>query len=139
MATLFQISTRRKGGMRVLIEIMSPITVDGVPVVESFRLNIIHKQRQARCKIQFPADSKPSSIDFVVYQYSMPRINGLSVSISFRGAEMETNKSFEAKASFDIIKRIWKVNGTFGNKTLNFECKEPLEMIDMIKLLVSSS
>lgn len=125
--------------MRVLIEILNPIRVNGVNIIESFRLNLDHKLHQARCKMRFPDGNTPEMTDLVIFHYSTPRLDGPGLSLTFRGREMEVGKDFEGTVSFGIFKRTWRVKGTFDGKEFLLECNDPIEMVNHIKNIISKN
>lgn len=131
-----------EGGNAMLFEILDPVKLDGRTICESFRINIVSEVRQMRCKIMFPPGPQwPTShlVDLVILEYSNPQIDGLGMSISFRGNEMETGTSFEAKIRFELIKKECRFKGRVGAKPFSFECNTILGVIEKVGELIPSN
>lgn len=121
----------------MLFEVLHPITMDGNVLCESFRLNLIPQTCQFRCKITFPdSEGKKKLVDLNVYQYTLPRNSGFEITMSVRGKEMETGLTFDAYASYNPFKNIWKLTGTFGNRKFNYESSVLIKIFNDIKTLV---
>lgn len=122
----------------MLIEVLHPILVDSAELCESFRLNIVPEERKLRAKIQFGQKTAIGNrlVDLVVFNYSLPKIDGLGISVTFKGKEMETGLEFQASAGFKVSKRTWKVKGNIGGRMFSFECAEAIRIIEQIGQLI---
>lgn len=116
----------------MLLEILKePILVDGVERVKDVRLNIA-SNHQMRLKATYLSEGDDDPIDIVVYNWTVPKMEKLSLSISIDGKEMLRNIKFELKLSYDFLRRSWRLKGKFGSNHLNRE----LAMITDIFLII---
>lgn len=122
----------------MLIEIHNPIVVDGVPVCNSFRINIIPDKFQMRCKIRFPrpGSNEEDLVDLAVFNFTLPKIQGLGIGLSFRGKEMETGTHFNAKIRFDLPHQEWSVKGSIGDRSFSETSSDIFGIIRSIRNIV---
>lgn len=118
----------------MLIEILKePILVDSKPVLKNVRLNIV-ENNQLRLKATYlgQQDGAEEQVDIVVFRWTIPKLDKLSISISIDGKEMLRNLPFGLKLSYDFLHREWRLKGKFGNRQVN----QTLESIGSIMLVV---
>ena len=122
----------------MLIEILNPIVVDGSPVCNSFRVNIFPDKNQMRCKLQFPrpGGAGDDMVDLAVFNYTLPRIQGLGLALTFRGKEMETDTEFNAKIRFDLPHREWSAKGSIGGRSFSETSSSIFKLICSIRDIV---
>lgn len=117
----------------MLIEILKePILVDSVPVVQNVRLNIA-ANNQLRLKATYLNQNAPEEhVDIVVFRWTIPKLDKLSLSITLDGKEMVRNLAFSLKLSYDFLHREWRLRGSFGTTAVN----KKLEAVSDIMLIV---
>ena len=72
----------------MLIEcIGTPVNVDGKPLLKDFRLYIDPEHRM-RFKMKYLFGENEVPVDIVVYRYSIPKLDKLSLGITAEGKEM---------------------------------------------------
>lgn len=115
----------------MVLESSGPIVVDGNVICQSVFLNINPERHQLRCKLAF---EKP--IDLAIYHYSNSKLTGAGMSVEFNGTEMETTTDFEARVSYSILTRRWKLSGTIGRHSFSKECDCIPELLGLVKEMV---
>lgn len=124
----------RKEVIDMLFEILDPIRLDGRVICNSFRINIVPEVQQMRCKITFPqpGESQDRLVDLVITKYETPQIDGIGMSVSFKGKEMKTGTTFDAKIRLELLKRECKFKGKVDGKPFSFDCSSIVEVIEQI-------
>lgn len=119
----------------MLIEVLKePILINGVPSIKDIRLNVIDNQNQFRLKSTYIAEDKEDvHVDIVVYNWTIPKLDKLALSISIDGKEMLRNIKFELKISYDFFKRRWRAKGNFGNNVVNKDLESFMDIIMIIR------
>lgn len=114
----------------MLIEFLkSPILVDGRPVIINPRLNITGNH-QLRLKMAYvQEDDEDVPVDIVVYNWTTPKLERLSIIISVDGKEMIRDIPFHIKITYDFLKSSWKLKGNFGSSVINQEIDQMLYLI----------
>lgn len=123
----------------MLLEFLDrPVCIDHVPVMQNFRLNLLPDKHQLRMKAEFLSTDgqDPKPIDIVVYQYTNPKLEKLSLAISITGEEMQRHMQFQVKLSFDFLKRKWKLIGSVGRTQVNREMSSAIEILQVIQDLI---
>lgn len=86
-----------------------------------------------RVKIQF----SHQLVDLVIWNYSNFQVDGLGISVSFKGVEEETQVEFDAKIKFHLVSHKWVLMGKISGRPFNRECNNVSELFRTIKDLVS--
>lgn len=112
------------------------INVDGKAAIEDLRVNVA-PNHQLRVKFKvIQHDKDPVPLDIVVFNYSVPHLEGASLAINIVGTEMTMNKPFKMNLSFNFIKRKWRLQGTFNAKEVDETITNLIEIIAIAKALV---
>lgn len=117
----------------IVIVPQGQITCDGVPVIEDLAFNL-EKNRQARFKTKLcRKDQSSVPVDLVVYEYTWPKLDKLTISVTFNGKEMIRNVRFSFKLSYAFTKHKWCINGNIGFLPINIESFKILEALSSLK------
>lgn len=114
----------------MLIEFLkSPILIDGTPAIVNARLNIT-KNHQMRLKMAYvQRDDQDVPVDIVIYNWTMPKLEKLSIIISVTGKEMIRDIPFQLKITYDFFRNSWKLKGNFGDDIINREIEAMSDLI----------
>lgn len=118
----------------MLIESNAPISINGVEVLQNVKLNIA-KNHQMRFKAAYKA-KKYINVDVVVYNWTSPKIDKLTLGITAEGKEMIRGLPFSLKLSYDFLRSHWKLNGSFGQSIVNRELASLGDLIVVFRDLV---
>lgn len=118
----------------MLIEILkNPVMVDGIEVLNNIRLNVTD-QHQLRLKMTYIDSNKvESDVDLVVFNWTAPKLEKLSLSISIDGKEMLRNIRFNLRLSYDFFKRSTKLRGKFGPHTVNKDLSNISDILMVVR------
>lgn len=101
----------------MLIEILnSPILVDGKPMINSMRINLLPKQRQLRAKLRMPHGDDEELIDIVVMRFALKPVlkAGIPITLSAEGEELESKTKFNLSVTYELYRDKWSVTGALG-------------------------
>jgi hypothetical protein len=116
----------------VLIEFLEkPIRINGKEPVKDFRLNIA-ENHQMRCKMVWignEPEAPPVPIDIVVYEWTIPRLEKFTLSISIDGLEMVSKQRFNFKLQYDFMHKNWRLRGTINDRSVEKTMHSIVEVI----------
>ena len=110
-----------------------PFTIDGKAVAKNVRLNLLNVQQQFRLKATLLNGNKENKIDLVMYQYTLPKLDGLSaITITGNGKEIILNQSFDFELKYYFLKKEWKFSGHVGYNSFNYKFDHLVKIINII-------
>ncbi|MCM1220115.1 MAG: hypothetical protein NC548_37055 [Lachnospiraceae bacterium] len=117
----------------MLIEcIGNPVKVDGKDLLKDFRLNIAGNN-QLRFKANYLFEESEVPVDIVIFNYSLPKLDKLSLGITIDGEEMIKKIKFKLRLAYSFLDRKWIIKGTFGTREIKYEMSTFLEIIQVVK------
>lgn len=120
----------------MLIEcIGNPIKADGEEVLKDLRLNLA-PNHQMRIKVKYLFEESEVPVDIVIFNYSSPRLDKLSLSISIDGKEMTHKINFRVNLAYSFMTHKWTLKGTVGGNPVKKELSTFLEIFQVIKELI---
>lgn len=115
-----------------------PITINGSPLANDIRLNIVHENHQARFKMTYIKDDKNIPIDIIIFNYTLPKltINNGGVSVTLSGIEQTKNVQFKINVTYNFFRKKWIVTGALSGKPINKELNNIFEIIEIFKEII---
>lgn len=103
-------------------------------MVENIRLNIQPMSRQLRLKATYLSGEVKTPVDLVVFNWT-PKLDKLSLAISFYGKELTTNKDFLCKLSYDVFRQHVKLSGSIAGNDVKISINSMKDFIEIPKYL----
>lgn len=120
----------------MLIEcIGTPVNVDGKPLLKDFRLYIDPEHRM-RFKMKYLFGENEVPVDIVVYRYSIPKLDKLSLGITAEGKEMTHDVRYKIWLGYNFLDRKWTIKGTVGVNQVKHEMSTILEIVQVVKSII---
>lgn len=120
----------------MLIEcIGTPVNVDGKPLLKDFRL-YIDPEHRLRFKVKYLFGDHEVPVDIVVYRYSLPKLDKLSLGISIEGKEMTHDVRYMLWLGYNFLDRKWTLRGTVGGRQVKYEMSTILEIVQVVKAII---
>lgn len=112
------------------------IKADQKPAIENLRINVA-QNRQMRIKFNVIKDDQdPVPLDIVVYEYR-PSLEGIaSFAIVAQGEEFNTHRPFKLTFAYELMKKRWRVRGSFNAKPIDETVNNIVELVNVVKTLV---
>lgn len=117
----------------MILEIKEPIKVDGNNIIKNLRLNMKPKDHQLRLKLIYLITGTELPLDLVIYKWTNPKLDKMSLSIDITGEELSKKLSIRARLAYDFLRKSWKIKGNIGTRSIDRDLSSVISVITLMK------